>query len=245
MLAAALVLVARRVVPRIAPRDVPLFLAYGAIGFALFEYLYLLALERTDVSVAVALLYTAPAFVLVISAVVSRERVRSRDVAALALVLAGVLLVSGAARSIVTGAAPLGRVALLAGLGSGLTYGLYTLLGKAALARDYDSLTTVFWSFAIAALALLPFEPPLPAALREPSAIPMLIGLGLVPTLFAYLFYLAALRSLRATTASMLASAEPVIASLLAAGLLGERIAPEQVIGMLAIVIAAVRLARA
>ena len=240
---AAVVLVLRRSWPELRRRDVPLFLAYGVLGFALFEVLYLAALERTSVSIAVALLYTAPAFVVLLSRLIWHERIARGELAALALVLAGVLLVTGAVRAVAAGEALLGSAALAAGIASGFTYALYTVFSKLALAR-YDPFTTVFWSFAFAALALLIVQPPLPAALREPDALPWLLGLGLVPTLFAYLLYLAALRWLRASTASMIAASEPVIAALLAAWLLGERLRTEQGAGMIAIVAAAVWLAR-
>jgi inner membrane transporter RhtA len=72
----------------------------------------------------------------------------------------------------------------------------------------------------------------------------LLIGLGVVPTLLPYALYLAALRHLRASTAAMLASIEPVIAAAYAAVLLGERMDGLQIAGMLLVVCAAVLLAR-
>ena len=228
---------------RIAPRDLPLFLLYGVIGFAIFEYLYFLAMERTTVAIAVALLYTAPAFVALLSRVLWREAVTGAKLAALGAVLCGVMLVTGAIRSLAAGDARISPAAALIGLGAGFAYALYTIFSKIAL-RRYDALGALFWSFGFAALFLAVLAPPLAPALRTPAAIPLLLGLGLVPTLLAYFLYLIGLRRLQPTTASMLACAEPVIATLLAGALLGERISAEQVLGMALIVGAAASLAR-
>lgn len=228
---------------RIAPRDLPLFLLYGVIGFAIFEYLYFLAMERTTVAIAVALLYTAPAFVALLSRMLWREAVTGAKLAALGVVLCGVMLVTGAVRSIAAGDARISPAAALIGLGAGFAYALYTIFSKIAL-RRYDALGALFWSFGFAALFLAVLAPPLAPALRAPAAIPLLLGLGLMPTLLAYYLYLIGLRRLEPTTASMLACAEPVIATLLAGALLGERITVEQLLGMALIVSAAASLAR-
>ena len=102
----------------------------------------------------------------------------------------------------------------------------------------------VFWMFAFATLGLTVIQPPFEAMARPHGEWPALIGLGLVPTLLPYLLYLQALRWLRASTAAMLASVEPVIAALLAAALLGEGLDATRVAGIAMIAIAAATLAR-
>ncbi|HEX2166353.1 MAG TPA: DMT family transporter [Longimicrobiales bacterium] len=228
---------------RVPLRSIPFFAAYGILGFALFGLLFLGGLERTTVSIAVALLYTAPAFVVLISAVLWRERFDRIRALSLLLVLAGVLLVTGAAGSVLSGAVPLSSTALLFGLGSGLGYALYTLFSKVATER-YGPLASLFWSFAFAALSLWIVASPITPFMRAPDQALLLIGLGLVPTLLPYALYMAALRHLRASTAAMLASIEPAIAALLAALLLGERMDALQFAGMVLVVSAAVLLAR-
>lgn len=225
-------------------RDLPLFVLYGVVGFALFELLYLFSLERSPVTIAVALLYTAPGFVMLLSWLLWRDRVGGPELAALLVVLVGVLLVTGALRTLVAGRAAVTTLAAGIGLGSGLTYALYTIFSKVAL-RRYPPLTALFWSFAFASIALLFVEPPLEPLLRSPDALPLLIALGLVPTLFPYLLYLSALRWLRASTAAMLACIEPVAATLLAAWLLHERLDALQAAGMVLIVLAAASLSGA
>jgi drug/metabolite transporter, DME family len=217
--------------------------AYGVAGYALFTLVFFAALERTSVSIAVALLYTAPAFVLLMSAVLWRERVGPLRLAALALVLAGVLLVTGAAGALLSGAAVLPPAALALGVGAGATYAGYTMFSKVATER-YGPAPSLFWSFAFATLALGIAAPPYAPFLRAPEHTLALLALGIVPTLIPYALYLTALRELRASTAAMLASIEPMIAALLAALLLHERLEPLQGAGMALIVLAAVLLTR-
>lgn len=228
---------------RVPLRSLPFFAAYGIGGYALFETLYFLTVERTTVAVAAALLYTAPAFVVLLSAWLVRERLARRQWAALALVLTGVLLVTGALRAELSGAAALSAAAVALGLGSGLMYAVYTVMSKRAL-REAGPVAAVFWVFLFASLALAVVAPPWRLAARiHADALPALLALGLGPTLGAYLLYLAGLRHLSASTASMLATVEPVVAALLGAIFLGEALGVDRWAGVLLVVSGAVVLA--
>jgi drug/metabolite transporter, DME family len=219
-----------------------LLAAYGILGYALFTLAYFAALERTSVAIAVALLYTAPAFVLIMSAVLWREHIGARSIAALLLVLAGVALVTGAAATLTHGAAGLTPVALLLGLAAGATYALYTVLSKIATER-VGAAAALFWSFAFAAAVLALVAPPHAPFVRAPEKMLLLIGIGIVPTLIPYALYLRGLRAVRASTAAMLASIEPVVAALLAAALLNETLSLSQGAGIVMVVAAAVMIA--
>jgi drug/metabolite transporter (DMT)-like permease len=223
----------------IPPRALLFFALYGVLGFALFEYIFFAVLNRTTIAVGVALLYTAPAFVLIFSRVVWRESVPRWKWIALVMVLIGVVLVTGAADASLT-AIPAPVIAL--GLFSGAAYAGYTLFSKKA-SETYDSLQSLFWSFLFAALAFGIIAPPIEPLLRDPDVLPTLLGLGIVPTLLPYGLYLIGLRYLRASTASMLASVEPMVATILAAIVLGEGIGVTRIAGIVFIVAAAALLA--
>src|SRR5690606_31588484 len=167
---------------RIQPRDLPFFVLYGVISVALFQWLYFATIQRTTLANAAALLYTAPAFVVLLARAAGDQRVTRLQLVALGTVLVGVFLVTGAAASLADGGSTITAAALALGLGSGLTYGLYTVFGKRALAR-YDAVQTVFWAFAFAALALGFAAPPWRPFIAHPAATPLLIALGLLPTL--------------------------------------------------------------
>jgi drug/metabolite transporter (DMT)-like permease len=227
---------------RIRPRDLPFFLAFGVLGLALFHFLYFATLQHTSIAVAVALLYTAPAFVLIGSRLWFGEPIDATRLTALGLVLAGIFLVTGALRLLATGQATITAAAIALGLGSGLSYGLYTIFGKRALER-YDSGQTVFYSFIFAAFALALVAPPWIPFQEHPEATLPLILLGVIPTVAPYLLYTAGLRHLPPSTASMLASIEPVVATLLGSTLLGESLGIDQGAGIALIIAAALVLA--
>jgi DME family drug/metabolite transporter len=221
---------------RAPPRTAALLLIFG-IGFAVFELIYLMAIEAAPVSIAAALLYTAPVFVVGIAHITLREPVQARHLKALVGVLLGVFLVTGMARTLaVSGPSVTGRGVVL-GLAAGFSYGVYTVLGKAAMHRT-EPLPALVWSLGAAALLLMIFAPPIALFFRDASSVPWLIAIGVVPTLVPYILFLYALRYIRAGTASMVASIEPVVATVLAVLLLGEIMHIEQIAGVLLIVAA-------
>lgn len=237
---ALLMLVQRRSV-RIVWRDVPFYLVYALFAFTLFEVIYLETLELAPVAVAAALLYTAPAFVLLISAALGVEKLNAQRAGLLLLTLCGVVLVTGAARTIRSGAIISLEAAAL-GLASGFTYALYTVFSKRGVQR-YDSMRNMFWVFALASLALAIPAPPW-HAMGPTESLPWLLGISIFPTLVAYLLYVKALEFMEATTASMLSTAEPVVAAILGAIILGESTGMDTVLGIALIVLSAVLLVR-
>ena len=224
---------------RLPPRSTVFLVTFGVVGFAAFEVVYLAAIEAAPVTIAAALLYTAPAFVVLIARFTLGEAVRPSRLAALALVLLGVLLVTGAARALAGGGVILSTRGLVLGLAAGLSYAVYTVLSKAAM-KLTSPMPALVWSFGAATLALMLFVPPFEPLARQPSSLPWLIAIGIVPTLIPYALFLRALQFMEAGAASMIASIEPIIATVLAVALLGERPHIEQGVGILCIVLAAV-----
>ena len=127
---------------KIQVRDIPLFLALGLVSILFFTCCYFTAIRLMTMSTAAILLYTSPIWVMVLSVIFLKEKITSRKVIALILAFAGCILVSGFG----------GKVTLpgvLAGLGSGLGYGLYSIFGTFAL-RKYKPLTVTCYTFLIA-----------------------------------------------------------------------------------------------
>jgi len=100
------------------------------------------------------------------------------------------------------------------------------------------------WRYFFGALFLALAAPPWRPILAHPDQLPIFLLLGMLPTAVAYVLYIGGLRHLAAGTASLLASAEPVIAALLGATVLGESLGAEQVVGIGLIVGAGVLLTR-
>lgn len=209
---------------RVARRDLLLFAAYGAVSVAGFMTIYLTAIERTTIATAAVLLYTAPAWVVVLARVFFNEALTRTKLLAVALTFAGSALVAGA----FSGALHANSIGVLAGLGAGLTYGLYSIFGKVAL-RRYSTMTTVVFSLGFGAVFLLLAAGGLhPVAPEGRAALAYLV---IIPTAAAYVLYTAGLRRVEAGRASIVATLEPVVAALAGTVILREPFAPVQWIG--------------
>lgn len=219
----------RRAWLRVARRDWWFFMLYGALGISAFYWLYAQAIIQTGVTLAVVLLYTAPAFVTLIAWRVWGEVLNARKSIALILAFGGCALV---ARAYDPTQWSVNGVGIVFGLGAGFTYALFTLFGKAVV-KTYSPFTVLTYQLGFGALFLLPFQQTteLMGVGQHPSAWGYVIGLVLGPTLGAIGFFTTGLRSVPASNASILATIEPVMASVLAFVLLGERLEWLQMFG--------------
>lgn len=215
-------------------RDLLVTVGFGLLGVSVFYGAYQLAVRAGGASLASVLLYTAPAFVALLAWLFLRERLGKRELASVAVTMLGIALISFGGSSGV-------RVTPLAvtfGLLSGFTYALYYLYGKAYFLR-FSPAALLALALPVGALGLAPL---VPFAHKTPVAWAALGATAVLSTYLAYLAYGAALRTLNATRASVLASLEPVIASLLAAALFAERFTPLGLFGAALVVGAALTL---
>ncbi|MFM9420067.1 DMT family transporter [Thermus scotoductus] len=193
---------------RVERRDALPLLLFGLVGVSLFYGSYQLAVVYGGAALASVLLYTAPAWVALLSLVVLKEPLDRTGLLAVALTLLGVGLMGVGGGS---GVRVL-SLALFFGLLSGFTYALYYIFGKLYLPR-YATPTLFLYALPMGALGLLPWVEFAPLSLRAMEA---LLFLGVFSTYGAYLAYYAGLKRLPATRASVVATLEPVVANLFA-----------------------------
>jgi len=221
----------------IRPADRGFFVGTGIFSILFFNWCYFTAIGITSVAVAAVLLYTAPAFVAVLSRLVFGEALTARKAAAVAVTFVGCAFVVGALPAFSgTVSAP----GLLAGLGAGFGYALYSVFGKLAL-RRYRALTVTIYTFVFAAAAALPVS-----GLWEQRALfaawqvwGYALGLGLLSTVLAYLLYTVGLAYVETSRAAVTATLEPLVATAVGATVFGEALTGWQLAGM-ALVVAAV-----
>lgn len=227
---------------RVERRDWLLFTALGLFGVAAFFVVYIYAIALTGMGVAAVLMYTAPAWVTLISAVFFEEPLDRLKVGALLLAGVGCALVG---RVYDLDSVRLNWWGILAGLGAGLTYGLYTIFSKVAQ-RRYTSWGTLAYALGLGVLFMLPLQSPasVARALTEPAVLLWLAVLGGFPTLVGGVAFNAALRRVPASDASIVATVEPAIAALLGWACLGERLEGLQLLGAGLILAAVVTLQR-
>lgn len=239
--AAALIcwlLITDRSLLRIKFRDWPIFIGTGVVSFMCFSFCYFTAMRLSSLSVAAVLLYTAPAFVMIMSAFLFKERLNLYKAAAVCLTVLGCALVTGAA----SGNASVSAAGVLFGLGAGLGYALYSIFGRFGLEK-YSTLTVTAYTFVFAAAAALPFSelPELIGKITSPVIMLWLIAAGIVTCVMPYLFYTTALARVEPGRASVIAAVEPVVAALFGVFLYGEQLDIFKIAGI-ALVFAAVAL---
>ncbi len=211
-------------------RDLSLFLVYGIVGIGIHQLVWIASVQYNGAAVATVILYTGPALVTLIAARFLQEQITRRKILALLLTLIGCALV---ARVYETHQIQLNAPGILAGLGSACTFATYSLLGRFATQR-YSAWTALFYAFLFGTLFLLPLAFFLGEVM--PSRLTLdgwgwLVFLALVPTLGGFASYTLGLSYLPASIASLLAAFEPVTTALLAFWILGEVLAPLQLIG--------------
>lgn len=195
---------------RIRLQDIHYFIGTGIFSFVFFNWCYFEAINRTSLSIAAILLYTAPAWVMVFSALLFKEHMTSRKLLSLGLTFIGCLLVTVFAQGSGQKITPLG---VLMGLGSGLGYALYSIIGRYAL-RKYDSMTVTAYTFIFASLALLPFaDSGILTKLAGGRTLLITLAMGVTATALPFLLYTKGLTRLETSRASITATLEPIVAT--------------------------------
>ena len=227
---------------RIRIRDLWCFLGTGVLSLLFFTFCYFHAISMMSLSVAAILLYTAPMIVMLLSAVLFREKITRIKVAAVVLAFAGCCLVSGIGTDTV-----LTVRGLLFGLGSGLGYALYTIFSRYALQKGYSSSTINFYSCLFAAAGAFTIWRPAGLFGAMTSSVPAMIwclATGVLSCFVPYMLYTYSLTGLENSRASVLASVEPVVASLVGVFFYHEILTVPSLIGILLVLSAILLLNR-
>ena len=215
-------------------KDLWCFLGTGIVALLLFTLCYFSGMQVTSLSVMGVLLYTAPIFVTLISAALFRERLTVRKLVALAMCVAGCCLVSG-----IGAGEPVSTRGILLGLGSGFFYALYSVFSRFAINRGYGSWTITFYTFLFCALgdAFLSDWPLLASTLRlQPVVIIWGLTMALFTAFVPYVLYTRGLEGMESSKASMIASVEPVVATIVGAAVFREPITALHAVGIALVV---------
>ena len=214
---------------------------YSLIGGGLYAAAaaaYFAALQHASSGLVSLLLYTNPICVAVISAIAGFDRLGRIEIGALLLAAVGLTLTLAGDHS----GQPIG-IAL--GLLGGVVYALYIVTGS-RLPAQTSPLAGAFVVLASGALvhgsiaAVTGFD--WPDTSRGWLAA---IGIGIFGSAFAIGAFLAGLRQIGPTRASVLSTVEPLVTVTLGAVFLGERWQAQQLFGGLVILLAATLIATA
>ena len=212
-------------------KDLWCFIGTGVISLTSFNICYFSTISMTSLAVAATLLYTAPAFVMVLSFFIFKESLGVGKIIAVVMAFVGCVFVTG----VISDGAALRPAGILLGLGSGIGYALYTIFGRFALNRGYDSLTITFYTVlcsSVSTLPLLDFRKLAQMEMHDPELVVIVFFMGLICTALPYFFYNKGLIGLEGGQASVIASIEPVAATIIGVLVFKESPAAMTIIGM-------------
>lgn len=195
-------------------KDIWCFIGTGC-AIVFFNYSYYKTIEASSLSIAAILLYTAPIFVMMMSVPLFSEQITKKKISALSMAFAGCILVSGVLQS---GGSGLTATAFFIGICSGIGYALYTIFSKFAVEKGYNGITTTFYTFLIAIIACSLFTDTghIVEVMHE-GGIPIVLFMiifALVNTVIPSLFYLTGMKYIEAGKVAVIASIEPVVATI-------------------------------
>ena len=217
---------------RVRREHLKYFFGTGIISVVLFTSCYFSCQKICSLAVASILLYTAPSFVVILSAMLWKEPVTKKKLLALALTLVGCACVCG----VFDGGLTVTFTGILLGLGAGFFYALYSVFGRYALAH-YSSMTVTVWTFIFAGPASLVMLRPaeMRAVFTAPSAWLLAAGLVVFSTVAPYILYTRGLARVESGKASIMASLEPVVAALAGVLIFGEPMGLLTLLGILCV----------
>ena len=221
-----------REVFRIKLKHLPIFMASGLVSVLLLSIVYFQCQTLCSLSVAAILLYLAPSFVVLFSAVLWKTPLTGRKLAALGISLLGCVLVSG----VLGGGASASWGGIALGVASGLTYASYTVFAHYGLAH-YESYTMIYWTFVFAGLGsiLLADFPALGLVLRQPNAVLGCVLVVIVSTALPYCLYTMGLEGVESGKASIITNIEPMVETLMGVVVFHETLTIWTVLGIVCV----------
>ena len=227
----AVILVSDRRWLRFDPHDLWMFVACALAMLGLNAF-YTVSVDVLSLSLAAVLLSLSPVFMLVMAAVIFRERVTARKVVCMFASIVGCVLVSG----LVEGGSSLSVSGVTAGLAAAFFYALYGILSKRSAAKGYSTYTTLFYCLLISTVVLIPFSDLGAFAGFAAEGVwdtGYLVLHAAVASFLPYILYTTAMARMEGGTASILAAAgEPTAAAVFGAMIYTEIPSPLMLLGM-------------
>lgn len=218
----------RRNLLQVRPRDLARLALLGIIGIAGANFTYYATMRQSTVATGILLQYLAPLAVVGYTVTTGEESLTARKVIAALLSLGGCFLaVGGGGEGILVTPG-----ALLSGLVSMFCFAFLTVASRHILAR-LPGWTVIVYALCFASLFWLAVNPPgaLLSEQHDATTWGMLFLLALSSVLFPYLLYFSGLQRISASRAIITSTAEPVVAIVSAAILLGEGLDAVRILG--------------
>ena len=207
-------------------RDLPMLIYLGLFGVTLNQLFFIIGLSRTSVVHSALIIAMTPIFVLVIAALIKQEQITVRKAAGMLIAVIGVGILNALPASTAPGASPTLLGDLFVFL-AGVTFAMFTVLSKKISLR-HSSITVNTFAYVSGTLALAPLviwqSCSFSYRMVSPAGWSSLVYMALFPSVICYLIYYYALSHISASRVSAFSYLQPVVATLLAALTLGERV---------------------
>ena len=234
----AFLLIANREKAKINIKDIWIFFFTGGLGLSACYIFYFFTAATITLSATTILVYTSPYMVMLMSALLFKEKVTRQKLGALLIAFTGCVMTVGLIDN-----SNLPAIGIMSGLASAFLYSLYTIFGKVALRKNYTSLTVTAYSYLIASIVLIPF-----CSLRNIVTITgesganlvNLLVFGLLFTLIPTISYMKGLQKLEPGRVSIIAFVEPMTAAIAGIVVYNEMLSVIKIIGMALIFLALV-----
>jgi len=205
---------------KIALEDFPRIVAAALFGVALNMLTFFKGLSYTSPIMGAVLMVTTPMIVLVLSAIIMKERMQKRKIVGIILGLAGTITLILYGKSMVN--APNATLGNLLVFINAVSYGFYLIIVKKLLDK-YNAFTFVKWIYTFGFIMVLPFGWSEFDAINWiiiPSDIFWKIGFVVVfSTFLTYLLNLISMRQLKPTTVAVFIYLQPLFATVFAVSL--------------------------
>lgn len=218
---------ARRAVAAVRDSSSRRWLLIGAAGVFVYPLAFYSSMDLAGVAIGnVVSLGSGPVFAAVFEWLWERHRLTARWTVATAIAVLGVALLSlgGHARDTPGNDTLIGVVL---GLLAGMAYALYTYASTRALRTGHTGRAVMGGMFGIGAVLLLPVLLVTGSTLLGSAQnVGIAAYLAVGPMFVAYLLFGFGLRSLRSSVVTTITLIEPLVATLLAVAIVGERLSP-------------------
>lgn len=222
---------------RIKLKDIWCFIGTGMLSMLCLNVCYLSSMRYTTLAISSVLLSTAPAYVIIFSAVLFKEKITAQKVVAVIMMLIGCILMTGCYE----GELAISPKGLILGALSGVCYAMYSIFSRFALNKGYASETISFYTFLFAAIGARPFvEFSHLTGVLSVETLPYILGLGIISCAMPYILFTKGLGQVETSLAAILATSEPIMAALVGIVFFAEPFGLNDAAGILLVVLSIV-----
>lgn len=229
-----LVFVFDKKLPKLTPKLILYFALIGICSVLAMCTFYYYSIMFTTAAVAAVLQYTAPIFVMIMSVILFKEKITVKKIICLILTVVGCCLTAG-----ILGGFKGSVLGVLLGLLAGFSYSLYGIISTFALREGATPFSCTAFSFIFATIGACFISNPITiikqtASLEKPlEAVAVMLGFSICTSVIAYSLYTLGLLGTKPDVASIMATVDPIVSTLIGVFFLSQPLEIAQRIGII------------